>query len=538
MDKLHTSAQRQESSEYLGRFLLLWALLFGVVIRFLPAVSTDFPINDGGLFYVMAEDVSRGGYALPNYTSYNAAQIPFAYPPLGIYLAALSSGIFKIPLLQLFRWLPPLITTAMIPVFYLLARAVTGSQIKAGLASVAYAFLPHSFVWLVMGGGITRSLGYLFSLLVLYHAYLLFTRGERKRILYAALFGGMTILSHPEAALQTVLLGTMLWLFLGRTKRSTLAALGVAAGVALIVAPWLVTVISRHGLVPFQAAAKTGGYSVVFWLPLLTFDFTEEPFLTLISVMGVLGFILLLARREFLLPAWFVLPFLVGPRGAPADATVPLAIAAGIGLSDVILPGIARARRVGTDERPLSHFWENDGWRDLAALGVLGFFLVYSLITGYSYSLTLTRLVPSKGENAALAWVRDSTPAESRFVLITKGEALSDPLQEWFPALTERVNQGVVQGYEWMPDGQFMSRYVSFAELQACALEGIACLEAWVDKQGDGAEFIWLSRGGLRLSEGKVPFRGRNTPLAVALSASPDYVLVYGSEEVKIFAHR
>lgn len=85
---------------------LFWAMLFGAVVRFTPVILTDFPINDGGLFYVMAEDLRRAGYVLPDYTTYNAASIPFAYPPLGIYFVAILSDIFMIPSLQLFRWLP------------------------------------------------------------------------------------------------------------------------------------------------------------------------------------------------------------------------------------------------------------------------------------------------------------------------------------------------------------------------------------------------------------------------------------------------
>jgi len=308
---------------------------------------------------------------------------------------------------------------------------------------------------------------------------------------------------------------------------------------ALVAAPWLATVLGRHGLAPFWAAAQTGWrFAGAFWLPLITLDFAGEPFLTFTSVLAILGLILSLARREFFLPAWFILPFFVGPRVAAADATIPLAILAGNGLSEIVLPGIAWARSQKAGEEPPAHVWENGGWSDRAVLVAIGFFMIYSLFSGYNYSLVLARTTLSEEERTALEWVRQYTPSDSHFVLITGRDPITEPSQEWFPALTERTNVAVIQGYEWLPGGQFMRRYLAFTELQTCAVVGIACLEAWVGEQGDGAGFIWLSRGGLRLSEGKVPFRGRNTPLFVALSASPNYVLVYASEEVKIFAHR
>ncbi|HZW02660.1 MAG TPA: hypothetical protein VFF68_01935, partial [Anaerolineaceae bacterium] len=67
-------------------FLLFWAVAFGVLVRLLPVLSSPFPLNDGGLFYRMAADIAQAGFRLPEFTSYNHAGIPFAYPPLGLYL--------------------------------------------------------------------------------------------------------------------------------------------------------------------------------------------------------------------------------------------------------------------------------------------------------------------------------------------------------------------------------------------------------------------------------------------------------------------
>lgn len=86
------------------------AVLFGVAVRLGYLMRTDFPINDGGLFYTMIRDLQANGYRLPVYTSYNQANIPYAYPPLGFYLAGGINSLFGTNLFTLLRILPFLFT--------------------------------------------------------------------------------------------------------------------------------------------------------------------------------------------------------------------------------------------------------------------------------------------------------------------------------------------------------------------------------------------------------------------------------------------
>ena len=135
----------------------------------------DFPLNDGGLFYVMVRDIQRAHYHLPAFTSYNDAHIPFGYSPLAFYLAAVlnDSGF---DLFTLFRVLPFIASTLSIVAFYLLARQMVQSRAAIAVAVIAFAIVPRGFVWLLMGGGLTRSFGYLFALLSLHQVWMLYTR--------------------------------------------------------------------------------------------------------------------------------------------------------------------------------------------------------------------------------------------------------------------------------------------------------------------------------------------------------------------------
>ena len=77
------------------KLILFVALLFGGIVRFLPVAMAGFPINDGGMFYVMVKELQANHFLLPAFTQYNLADIPFAYPPFGFYATALISSLLR-----------------------------------------------------------------------------------------------------------------------------------------------------------------------------------------------------------------------------------------------------------------------------------------------------------------------------------------------------------------------------------------------------------------------------------------------------------
>jgi hypothetical protein len=125
-------------------FVLLWAVVFGGVVRLLPMWGSAAPVNDGGLFYIMTRELQSAHYSLPWYSAYNAAHIPYAYPPLSFYVMGLANEVSHIPLLTLYQWLPPLLSMLTIPAFYLLAELLLRSGMEAALATVAFSMLPRS----------------------------------------------------------------------------------------------------------------------------------------------------------------------------------------------------------------------------------------------------------------------------------------------------------------------------------------------------------------------------------------------------------
>src|SRR5215217_2741132 len=120
------------------------AIALGCAIRARPVLLTDFPLNDGGLFFQMTEELQRAHYRLPTFTAYNAVQIPFAYAPFGFYVAGLISDVLSVDLMQVIRLLPLATTCATLVAFLLLARSMLPERTAIVAAVASFALVPRS----------------------------------------------------------------------------------------------------------------------------------------------------------------------------------------------------------------------------------------------------------------------------------------------------------------------------------------------------------------------------------------------------------
>jgi hypothetical protein len=187
--RVTTTAVRRGLREALPPMVAM-AILYAVFVRGLPVVTAGFPLGDGGLFEVMAGEIRRNDFLLPAFTSYNGGAIPFAYPPVGLYLLAVIPGdpIFTE------RWLPLLISLATIPVGWRIATQFTGER-RASIAAFLFALTPAAYQWLIMGGGVTRGVATLLSMLAVLALL-------ERRPGWMVVAGGAAVLAHPEAMIQ------------------------------------------------------------------------------------------------------------------------------------------------------------------------------------------------------------------------------------------------------------------------------------------------------------------------------------------------
>ncbi len=527
---VHSNGINQEQT---GTLIAILAFILGVWVRIMPTYLAGSPINDGGLFYQMVLGLAENGFRLPNYIEYNNLQIPFVYPPLAFYIAGGIHKIFSTPLIDLFRWYPPLVSVLSILAFYRLANSLLASKFQAGIATFVYALTPRAITWMIMGGGLTRATGQLFLLLTLEFVFQMYKVGGKKNILLASLFGTLTVLSHPEAAVHAIVTVLILWWIVGRNRNGILQSFIVGLLVCATSAIWWLPAIQVHGLQPFLSAFQTGNIDSVQGIVFLTTGLSDEPFTTYILALGMIGVIYTIAQGRYFLPLWFILPHVIEPRNAPNVTVFPMAMLAGVTLSEIVFPAIRNIEAV-TRKVTLTPPFGGMAVKALSALLVIN--LIFS---SYYHAFRLSLNVVSEGNQTALEWVQQNTPPGSKFVIVTGWEcSMCDSLQEWFPVTTGRASLTTIQGKEWLAGQSFREQMETLIEIQECLNKDYQCLETSTKKLGEQFQYIYIShRIPVPLPQGILWISG-GQQLAVSLASHPTkYELVYQSTEASIFKY-
>jgi hypothetical protein len=424
------------------------------------------------------------------------------------------SSFLHISEIEVLRWLPGIVNSLTIPVFYLLAKEVIGDKFKSAIAAFIFSLTPHMIEWLSMGGGLTRSFGTLFMMLTALFSYRMFSNGETKSLLLTILFGSLTALSHTESTIFAIIFPTLFWLFIFRNSQGVKQALGVAAGVILIAGSWYCYVIYNHGLSPFLAAAKTGGQNPLVAILLLDFSkFTVEHYIDLIGTIGILGMLFLLSKKQYLLPVLFISIFILQPRSGHTIVNIPLAMAAGIYINDSIF----------------LYFKENK----YPLLILLPFLFLNIVYQGYLISSNHV----SEETREVFQWIVENTSKQSRFLVLTgEADSMCDAKAEWFPALTDRHSITTIQGREWLSD-QDLHEYLSWRDdVEKCVMTGLDCLER--EAATSHIEFNYI----LIPYHSTVTHCNQSTekidgvsPLIKDLTASNEYELILKNKDLVLF---
>ncbi len=510
---------------------ILAVAVVAVLLRAGPVLGSDFPLNDGGLFYVMARDIQRLGFGWPAFTSYNGGTIPFAYPPLGPMLAALLANLLPVPLLQWFLWLPLLFSCLTVAGVYLVARQLLDSRFDALAAAAAFAVVPEGYQWLIEGGGVTRAPGFLFALFAVVFVLRWRKGGGILNAGMASVMAGVALLFHPSAGLFAAVSIAIL-LFRRPFGRSLATILLVGGGMALVAAPWWVVALIRVGPAGLTSAGGlsgpaggllTGGFDLV------TFTLTGEVAMPWVGALGVLGLVRALSRREWLLPAWLVVEVLVDQRLGLMFAAVPVSLLAATGLSAVVVPAVAGlVPPFGSGHLP-GRLWQVRSARWLLIFAVEGAVLS-GLLFNASAGSPEHGLPPA--DRAAMSWVAANTPSSAQFAVVTSDPSGSEGTQEWFPALTGRESDSVPQGSEWLGPGVWSARYAENIDLQACAGQTAGCLRAWLTLHGVSGTYVFLPKGHLR---GPGSAADCCMSLRESLQNTSDFDLVYDGPGASIY---
>ncbi|MDQ4035539.1 MAG: glycosyltransferase family 39 protein [Chloroflexota bacterium] len=437
---------------------LLVVLVVGLAVRTPLILQSDFPLHDGGLFHMMAHEIRDAGFGLPMTTAYNNAAIPFAYPPLGIYALALGSQV--IDPLQLLRFLPLLYSVLAIVGVYVLT-AVALSRRHALVASLVFALTPQAFYWLIVGGGVTRGLGLVLALFTIAAAIRGCRDGGRLLIGAAGVLGGLTIVTHPEAAAFAAASTAVLCLVNREWRSRSIPLLAMAAIGLTISAAWWATIVHRHGLDVLTGASGSRQALVDSLQRVLELRLTGGPFpaLDIPLFLGMIGIAVAAWRRRWLIPAW-TLAVLVTPAAGAFYITVPWAALGSLAVLEVVdrtTAGIASGRRLRL------------GGAVLFALALVNVLLI-----------PLDRSSPLVGiprsDRSAMAAMETSGPPVA--VLTNRPWWLEGP-GEWFPALTGRSNAALAQGSEWLGSDTWNAQRLRHEGLQQCG-RSVGCIAEWM----------------------------------------------------------
>lgn len=454
---------------------LFLSLMLGIIIRIPYFFLYNFALNDGALFVAMSEAIRENNYILPPTVLYNRAEIPFAYPPLSFYFVASLTELFNLTTLDVIRYMPLFFNILCICAFILVAFHLIKNKFIFLYTSLFFPLIPRSYEWLIMGGGVTRSVGFFFTLLAIYQANRLLIKKNIQTFVYCSLFLSMALLSHLEWGITSLITVALLILYKQSNKREFILIIALGATVLITTSPWWMTVVIKHGLTPFMAASKTSEWqpttitNVVSVLKIFDDELGGIP----LSALAIIGWLVSIFRRDWFLPVWLVAIFLTTPRHGATPAAMPLAILAAIGLEQFLIPILLWATKntFNTVRNTQLKLKTNDiSMRLLTARVVAGVVTVILILimTKIHYSQHTPLVALTGSERSGMAWIKEHTPSEAKFVVLTDSVSWQDDrVAEWFPVLADRKSLTTAQGLEWMPGNVFRSKVESILELKS-----------------------------------------------------------------------
>jgi 4-amino-4-deoxy-L-arabinose transferase-like glycosyltransferase len=406
------------------RLWLAVSLLAGSIITASYYLSNPYPSYATALFPHMAEVLLENGYRRPEMVPfYTEGGIPFAYPPLMFYVMAILIDLGINPY-QLIRLLPGIsFVLALIPYFYL-AREFLSVR-EAGFATVILAVAPQVVRWHISGGGTVRGPAFLLIIVGFYVGVRLFKTRNRWWIVPGALLYGLAMLTHPVYMAYFGISYLVFFALFDPSIRGLLHGAAVAAGGALVGAPWWLYVSLVYGHETILNASEThgglGAEPEEALESVLLFNNAGYLSEMLIASFVLIGGVYMLSKRRYALPVWFLVTAVMVSQHR--YAFVPGAMLIGAAVAGGIVPWLAEVTS-GRDEH---------GNRTIAAV----VFVALVLTTTWFGAHYVTGDPPGEDRNAmssyvdeddieAMEWVAAETSPDATFVV------LGDQA-EWFP---------------------------------------------------------------------------------------------------------
>jgi hypothetical protein len=500
--------------------------LAAIILVYLSYIITHpYPALGGGLYLMMAETISQGGYSLPSRIPYyTPGGIPFGYPPLMFYIAAflLDIGIQKLAFARFFPIIPMSISLVIYTYF---ATKIFDDYIKSSVAATVIATSPAVFQYTLTAGGFVRATGLLFTTIGLFTAIRAFRENSWYYTFFSVITFTLIVATHLKYALFFGTSCIIFYIWFNRTVSGLIKGICIASGGLLLTAPWWFTVGTNHGFDIFLSAGSThGGVGSLFWIVGFLGGDSLLPSLwpILVAVSGVY----LVAQRQFFLPVWFLtIGFVVGN-----DEHLMLvgSLMVVVLLFNGIIPSIYEKNvndDLGIPERIGGH-----SVTSIAAIFFITMILIYSGGSSVSYMASngssggITFI--DGADVTAMEWAKENTQQDVSFVII--GDA-----SEWFPLFSHRTSIVAARGSEW--NGQYGSLKKMRSEFSNCLLA--TCVSNVTEGNNLRPDYVYVARDGYGHHNNRALMQKRWELLPSSMEQSPQYERVYRNDGVILFRY-
>ncbi len=521
--------------------ILLIIFAAGFILRFEYVQDPTFPLGDGGMFYTMTQELIENNFKIPEYTSYNNSHIPYAYPPLAFYLAGGISKLFHIDLLQIFLWLPFLVNLCSIPLVFLFAKQFFQDNSYALITTAIWSISMPAFEWLVMGGGMTRSLAYTASIASLLLLLIYLKTDKKSALIGMILFGGITALSHMEVFLVNCVSVLVIWVYKKQKplKRSIWLLVFYYLGCGLLLLPYILTIIKNHNIQPFINGFRGGEF---FLLPqllkIILFNYTQEFSFNIVGVLALLGLFYQIKKRDYLLVVWFLLILFIDPRSINRSVILIICLLTTISIQQILKPSFSQRSSNETETKTVAEADQPKNFLSKNRISLFSIILAFlflqifllAFFQFYIDDLTLYQVKIT--DRNAYAWIKNNTASDSQILVLTASPDWHlDHTAEWFPALAKRNSITSVQGTEWLPDGRYYEVRKFNESIKKCMLSDYSCIPKILEVANIKADYIWVSK---EICEN--PDKICTLPFLSDIRQDRYYQFVYENEGVAIFS--
>lgn len=493
----------------------------------------QFPALNGGLYVAMTRQIAESGYGIPAVVPYyTEGGIPFGFPPLGFYVAAvlLELGLSVRSLTLLFPVVP--FALALV-VFYAFAERLLEDGRMATLAAVVLATSAPVLQYTISAGGFVRATALLFTVLGLYAGLRSFQAETWAWpwLLATALFTGLTALTHPKYIL---FLGTSLVVLAVRfdlSVRGATKSAAVLAGGFALAAPWWANVVATHGVGLLVEASRThGGIGNPFWFFGFLLPVTSPT--DLWPVLVVLAGIYLVAQGRLFMPLWMFASGVVVHNDEYAMLVGALMIAT------VVYEGVVPAIEPDGLRAALGLPW-SVGDRTVTSSAIAAGFFTVVLVTYATGSavlyvedglLTDDEFISFVDDEdlEAMDWVQQNTDTAASFVVV--GDTA-----EWFPVFAERTSLVAARGSAWEGVTQRNRMLSVRVALSGCL--AASCVTQLIEDNGLNPEYVYVARDGYIRGNNRDLTEERWEFLRPSLDDDPAYTLEYQNDGVVVYRY-